>query len=289
VAVTLVVAVGLRDAESVDVAQGEVDAVFDAGALGATTSLAPTPVMAAASSTLPASTTSTSTTLPVLPRRTVVVGDSTAHSLATNAPKGLDAFLELADGSISGCSVQSDGRIRSSRDGFSWSFEACADWDTTWATAASDSGAEVALVVIGAWDVFDVEVDGRLVQFGTPAGDERFLAGVQRGIDALRAVGVHAALLEVPCMRPQDVEGAGVPALPERGDDSRVAHLNDLLRQAADANPGAATFITGPAAWCSDPGIASSLAYRWDGVHVYDEGAKLEFEAITTPLLQIPL
>jgi hypothetical protein len=147
----------------------------------------------------------------------------------------------------------------------------------------------VALVVIGAWDVFDVEVDGQLVQFGTPAGDERFLQGVQRGIDALRAVGVHAALLEVPCMRPQDVEGAGVPALPERGDDTRVAHLNDLLRKAAAANPGAATFVAGPTAWCDDPVIASSLAYRWDGVHVYDDGAKLEFEAITSPLLQIPL
>ena len=36
------------------------------------------------------------------------------------------------------------------------------------------------------------------------------------------------------CMRPIDVEGAGVPALPERGDDARIAHLNDLLAQVAD-------------------------------------------------------
>jgi hypothetical protein len=68
-----------------------------------------------------------------------------------------------------------------------------------------------------------------------------------------------------------------------------VAHLNDLLRTAAAANPGAATFVAGPTDWCNDPVIASSLAYRWDGVHVYDDGAKLEFEAITSPLLQIPL
>ena len=293
VTVALVVTVGLRDAETADVAQGEVDAVFDAGALdagalGATNSSVPT-LAASSSSTLPASTTSTSTTLPVLPRRTVVVGDSTAHSLATNAPKGLDTFLELTDGSISGCSVQSDGRIRSSREGFSWTFEGCVGWDQRWVDAAQEGDAEVALVVIGAWDVFDVEVDGQVVAFGTAAADARFLQGVQRGIDALRAVGVHAALLEVPCMRPQDVEGAGVPALPERGDDTRVAHLNDLLRKAAAANRGAATFVAGPAAWCNDPAIASSLAYRWDGVHVYDEGAKLEFEAITSPLLQIPL
>ena len=36
-------------------------------------------------------------------------------------------------------------------------------------------------------------------------------------------------------MRPIDVEGAGVPALPERGDDARIAHLNDLLVEVADS------------------------------------------------------
>jgi peptidoglycan/LPS O-acetylase OafA/YrhL len=302
VLVAFAVGVRLVKADPVDVAQGEIDAVFDAGAaleaaapsttLTSVTTLAGTATVAStgpSASTVPASTTSTSTTLPTLPRRTVIVGDSTAHSLAINAPNGLDAYLDLSDGSVSGCGVQADGRVRSARTGFNRSFDDCEGWEQRWAKAAKEHRAELAVVAIGAWEVFDVEVDGRLIPFGTPEADARITAGLQRGIDALRYVGTHAALIEVPCMRPQDVEGAGVPALPERGDDARVAHLNDLLRQVAAANPESVTFVAGPTAWCTDPVIAASLAYRWDGVHVYDEGAKLEFEAITSPLLQIPL
>src|SRR5690606_8390292 len=101
---------------------------------------------------------------------------------------------------------------------------------------------DVALVVIGAWDVFDVDLPSGRVTFGSSAADQLFRDNLQRGIDALAAVGTHVALLEVPCMRPQDVDGAGVPALPERGDDARVAHLNELLRAAASSNPATTTF-----------------------------------------------
>ena len=142
--------------------------------------------------------------------------------------------------------------------------------------------------MIGAWDVFDVEIDGEVVAFDSPSGDALFLAGLREGIDASTAAGAHVALLEVPCMRPQDVKGAGVPPLPERGDDARVAHVNELLRQAAAADPQRVTFVAGPREWCDDPAIASDLGYRWDGVHVYKPGAKLIFEAIAAPLLEIP-
>jgi hypothetical protein len=144
-------------------------------------------------------------------------------------------------------------------------------------------------VVLGAWDVFDVEQDGQTLAFATSANDKRFLVGVRNGVDALAAQGAHVALLEIACMRPQDVEGAGVPALPERGDDQRVAHLNDLLRQVAAADPERVTFVEGPDAWCADEAIAADLGYRWDGVHMYKPGAKLTYETIAPALLDIPV
>jgi hypothetical protein len=85
------------------------------------------------------------------------------------------------------------------------------------------------------------------------------------------------------------VEGAGVPALPERGDDARVAHVNDLLRQVAAANPGRVTFVEGPDEWCADEAIAADLGYRWDGVHVYKPGANLIYTSIADDLLAIPV
>jgi hypothetical protein len=142
-------------------------------------------------------------------------------------------------------------------------------------------------VVIGAWDVFDVRRDGSRVSFGSTQDDQYLSAQLHRGIAAVTATGSKVALLEVPCYR--NVDGGGLVALPERSDDQRTAHLNDLLRAAAADDPDHVVFVAGPKQWCSDPAIATDLGYRWDGVHYYRPGAKLVFDTITPALLQIPL
>ncbi len=222
------------------------------------------------------------------PARLVIVGDSQAHALAINLPSGIESAFTITDGSVEGCSVYTDGNVKSTRASFTRSFADCGGWSDKWAKAATKAHAQIALVVLGAWDVFDVEVGGRLIAFNTPAADKRFIDDLGIGVAALRAAGSKVALLEVPCMRPKDVKGAGVPALPERADDARVAHLNDLLRQVAAADPGNVSFVSGPTQWCNDPAIATDLGYRWDGVHVYKPGAKLIFETIAPALLAIP-
>ena len=277
--------------------QGNTEVVFDPNAALGTTTLptatsAPTVVT---DSTAPTDSTAATTTAPAvvtpvtpaaLPRSLVIVGDSMAYSLWRNLPDGIGSTFTAVDGSVEGCSVYDGGKAVSSRDGYTRNFGNCAGWDTKWANAAQ--GTDVALVVIGAWDVFDVEVDGQTLPFGSPGNDARFIAGVQRGVDALVGAGAKVALLEVACMRPQDVKGAGVPALPERGMDDHVGHLNDLLRQVAAANADTTTFVTGPPEYCVEP-TASDLAYRWDGVHAYKPGAKLTMEAIAQQLLAIPV
>ena len=270
--------------------------VFDPSALAATTTVTQMPddtVVTVPSTDASVGVATTTTSPPVvpsdLPRRMVIVGDSTAHSLAINMPDGIGSTFAIEDGSVEGCSVYDTGVAVSSRNGYTRTFSNCAGWDAEWVAAARRSNAQLALVVIGAWDVFDVEIDGQVVPFGTAANDARFTAGVQRGIDALVGAGVKVALLEIPCMRPQDVKGAGVPALPERGMDDHVARLNDLLRQVAAANPATTTFVSGPPEYCADPAIASDLAYRWDGVHAYKPGAKLTIEAAASALLAIPV
>ena len=222
------------------------------------------------------------------PRRVVVVGDSQAHALAINLPDGIDDTLDVTDGSVEGCSVYDEGTLQTERDGYFLSFGRCDGWQDEWADAADDADAEVALVVLGAWDVFDFELDdGTDLEFGTSEWDEYVTENLQSGIDTLAAEGTSVALLEVPCMRPQDVEGSGVPALPERGDDERVAHLNDLWRDVAAANPDTVTFVEGPTEWCDDEDVSSDTAYRWDGVHVYTPGANLIYTTIAPTLLTL--
>ena len=298
----LVMAIGvrLRAADPVDVAKddtvvefelpGDVDPVRTVAPTEPTSAGTPATSDTAGSATTPVADSTTTTTLPSLPRSVVIVGDSQAHSLAINLPDGIESTFTISDGSVEGCGVLTDGNVRSSRSSFNRSLSDCAGFAEKWGQAAGSSAAQVALVVIGAWDVFDVEVDGTLIPFGSAEADQRFLTGLRSGIDALLAAGSHVALLEIACMRPQDVEGAGVPALPERGDDARVAHVNDLMRQAANDDPtGRITFVSGPPQWCTDETISADLGYRWDGVHVYKPGANLIYTAIAPALLAIPL
>jgi hypothetical protein len=221
-----------------------------------------------------------------LPRRVVVVGDSQASSLVKNAPKGLGSTFALTNGAVEGCGLVDDGSIRTAAAGFLRSFGNCRGWPEQWAASARSAKAQVALVVIGAWDVFDIAQDTGLLAFGSPRHDAYLVAQLQRGIDALAAAGSKVALLEVPCYEP--VDGGGLIALPERGDERRTDHLNRLLRTAAAANPGVVTFVDGPREWCQDRTISTDLAYRWDGVHYYRPGAKLVFDTIAGQLVAIP-
>ena len=100
-----------------------------------------------------------------------------------------------------------------------------------WAQAAA--GTDVALVVVGAWDVFDV-VDGDTTYgFATPEGDALFVTNLESGIDAMLAEGTNVGLLEVACMRPQDVEGRVSRRFPSAVTMLVWPHVNDLLRETA--------------------------------------------------------
>jgi peptidoglycan/LPS O-acetylase OafA/YrhL len=290
-ATSAVVTVGLvggrlATADPVDIVTGGKDvpvAKFAdlAPVAAAAPSTAPTP----ASSSVPAAGSATAGTLPsTQPRRVVVVGDSQANALVKNAPSGLASTLTLSNGSLDGCGIVDDGKVVTDAH-FRRNFGDCQGWPDKWALSASAAHAQLALVVLGAWEVFSLDREGGRLTFGSPEHDAYLLAQLERGTGALVGAGAKVALLEIPCYHP--VDGGGLTALPERGDVERTGHLNQLLRQAAAADPAHVTFVSGPKQWCDDPAIATDLAYRWDGVHYYRPGAKLVFDTITPQLLAI--
>ena len=232
----------------------------------------------------------TSTTIATLPRKLVIVGDSQARSLAVNKPSGIKKTFVITDGSIDGCGVYNKGGgVGGTNGNFRRNFANCVGFEKSWAKSARKAKADVALVVIGAWEVLDLKFGSSTLVFNTPAADAMFRSQVRIGVNALRATGATVALLEVPCMRPVTSKGGPVPALPQRGDDTRTGHLNDLLREIAAPEDDGVFFVSGPKEWCSDPKISTSLSYRWDGVHAYKPGAKLIFETIATSILQLPV
>ena len=247
------------------------------------------PTTVASPSSLPAASTTT-TTIAKLPRKLLIVGDSQAHALAINKPSGIEKTFVITDGSIDGCGIYDRGvGVGGTNGNFRRNFANCVGFEKSWAKSATKAKADVALVVIGAWEVLDLKINGFTFAFNTSPADTMFRTQMRRGINALRATGTTVALLEVACMRPVDSKGGPVPALPQRGDDMRTRHLNDLLREIAAPEDDGVFFVSGPKEWCNDPKISTSLSYRWDGVHAYKPGAKLIFETIANSILQLPV
>jgi hypothetical protein len=105
-------------------------------------------------------------------------------------------------------------------------------------------------------------------------------------VAALRESGSQVALAELPCYRPRTTNPRPPGYWPERGDDARTRHVNDLLRQVTD---GVHVFtVTPPSAFCTDPSIGDNHRYRYDGTHYLQPGAKLWFDAIIPRLLTLP-
>ena len=263
---------------------GTTTTVATDGATGPTTATAPA---ADASPTSAAAPDPTTTAGPPPPTRVVLVGDSQAHSLYINQPPGLSSTLAVTDGAVEGCGLFADGTLQSTRPGWSKGVGDCKTWPAKWAASAKAADAQVALVMLGAWDVFDLRRPTGWLVFGSEPHDAELNARIADGIAALKGAGAKVAFLEVPCFRPVDNAQSPVPALPERGDDRRTAHLNALFKAAAAADPTNVFFVPGPTAWCTDENVANDLSYRWDGVHVFKPGAKLVFETIAPALAAI--
>ncbi|MFM7489172.1 MAG: acyltransferase family protein [Actinomycetota bacterium] len=228
----------------------------------------------------------TTTTLPPLPRRIAVVGDSQAYALWVNRPDGIEAFFDLTDGSIQGCGVYVEGVGIANDGAYRRPFDECGTFTKRWLRAAEKNDAEIALVVLGAWEILDLKIDGMTLQVGSTTADQIFERQLRFAIDTLRADGLVVALLEVPCFRPVD---SWDDAILDRADDSHAAHLNDLMRDVVASYESGVHFVEGPDQWCDASPEAIDLDYRYDGVHVYRRGAKLVFETIAEQLLRIPV
>jgi hypothetical protein len=206
-------------------------------------------------------------------------------TLLINKPNGLDKALTTSNSTVEGCGVLL-GTIHS-RTGYSRDLSAdCGSWPDQWTKNAAVHNPQIAVVEIGAWDVFDDTVNGHDLTFGSPDWDGYFSRQLAAGIKILTRSGAQVALMGVPCYRP--IAAGGLPLLPERGDDSRTRHLNTLLAAAAARSPQRVFMIHPPAAFCNDRRIANDTAYRWDGTHYYKPGAALVFQVITPQLLAIP-
>ncbi|WP_344657280.1 acyltransferase family protein [Catenulispora subtropica] len=222
---------------------------------------------------------------PAHPPRVALIGDSQGMTLALNSPPDTSAYLTLLDATTEGCGLLG-GRISSSAGDRRDLDAECGHTLASWAKRIQRDRADDAVLMIGAWDLFDEKVDGKTLAFGTPDWDAYFTDRLTAAVTALKATGLpRLDLALLPCYRPVRTSGASGGLWPERGDDSRTAHVNSLLSAYAKAPAHHVRALYPPPEFCQDPVISASRAYRWDGVHYYKPGARLYLRTAIPQLL----
>jgi len=219
--------------------------------------------------------------------RVAFFGDSQGDGLLRNQPTDLGNYIDAVDATIEGCGILL-GRMESRSGERRNLTSSCGNWRSTWVDRVHQYDPDLSVIMIGAWDVFDIIVDGtgERVPFGSPKWDQIFNDALDQAISALRGGKQPVALALLPCYRPVEAnKGRGAGYWPERGEDDRTRHVNDLLRAAADSYRSGVYTLEPPGVFCTDESIAQDLSYRWDGIHFARKGAALYFQTILPHIL----
>ncbi len=207
-------------------------------------------------------------------RRVVVVGDSVAMTLAEGLRStGVDHGIFVRNEGTLGCGISHGGRMWYYGRAEPFGAE-CARWPERWRTAVTEFDPDVAVVLIGATDAYDREIDGRWLDFGSPELDALLVRELHAAVDVLAARGAHVVLLTVPYYEhryavntPDDIDRSVF-------NPARVDHLNTLLRTVDVTDPRATVIDLNR--FLSPDGqiheVLDGVVMQGDGVHFTPEG-----------------
>jgi len=208
-----------------------------------------------------------------------IYGDSTALRLAlgfgawvrvTGLARGEGGVTEL------GCGLMPDDHYARLRyDGEADTAEACATVDESWAADIAATDPDIAVVLVGPWEVADWrdEQNAEWVHIGQPDFDAQEKAEIHEAVDILSAGGAEVYWLTSPriAIGTQD----GVPPAFERpaSNPLRMARFNTLLAEVAAERPDDVTVIDLADHLRSTPGGEMDPVSRPDGIHLTWEAA----------------
>jgi peptidoglycan/LPS O-acetylase OafA/YrhL len=235
------------------------------------------------------------------PLRALMVGDSVAATLgfgfgSVNLDPGLlgsfvDPNLDLStltedivlwNRGILGCRLFAEPS-RDANRGVEPETNGCPDPVADWGSAVTEFDPEVAVVSVGAWEVFDRRFGDRWVSWGEPEFDRRFERRMTEVLDSLTGNGARAVLLTAPLPNRD-------PSKPDQAasqtDPDRFRHLNGLLRDVARGRADT-TIVDMAGEMCAEGECGKSDYLRYDGLHFSAAGALQVARWITPQLTEL--
>ena len=175
--------------------------------------------------------------------RVAVLGDSVAWRLgfSLEAAQPEQAYgVRLDNAAIVGCGVlattqyRAEGTADPMADACNPSAPPAARWPALWQGALRQFRPDVALVLVGRWEVMDRLIGGAWAHIGQPAVDAQVRAALERAVGVASSTGAYVELLTAPCFSSGE-QPDGRP-WPEDA-PARLARFNQLVDQVAATHP----------------------------------------------------
>ncbi len=155
----------------------------------------------------------------------------------------------------------------------------CHGWPATWSAMVGTEHPAVVGLLMGRWEVFDHELDGRWTHVGEPDWDAHLLAAMNQAVDVLSSRGAAVVLFTTPYCSPLSGDDPnGVEYVENQ--PARVDAYNALVRQVAAEHPGTVTvFDLNQALTVTKdvytPTVDGVVARSSDGIHITLAGGEL--------------
>jgi hypothetical protein len=116
----------------------------------------------------------------------------------------------------------------------------CDGWEDRWRRDVAEFDPELTVLQVGAWEIFDREVDGEAVPFGSPPSDALVDGVLDRAVGALGSGGAPVAVVTTPpLLRDDGTNGREWT----QNETWRTDHFNDRLRALAARHPATVRIV----------------------------------------------
>lgn len=225
--------------------------------------------------------------------RVAFFGDSTAMTLSLSLAYQLESTGRgVASQSVVelGCGLLRDGVFRVGQRQFERP-EHCSDRDSSWSEAIAKGGPDIAVVLVGPWEVPDRKLPGETGwrHLGDPVLDDLLLKEMLESVDLLAAEGSLVVWLTSPQYESRNSLTGQTPNPPyPESDPDRMERLNELIFELPELRPGLIHVVDLAAHMKTLPGGPLDPEYRPDGTHWSLLGAqRIAHEWLVAELLRV--
>ena len=216
----------------------------------------------------------------------LVVGDSVGASLTVSFPRGDFPEWSIADETTTGCGLAA--QHLAFEDTIGAENPACTGQEARWRHAVEVTHPDAVVMSVGAWEVFDHFLRGRIVRYDTDTYRDYLLRRLKGARRVLTAGGAQLFIPAVPCYNQPSFALQNVDIAPIRNDPARAAVVNDALATFDDRYDDVTVIDDRP--WLCPGGVEvaqfNGIQIRKDGVHYTLKGGGAFWRQVLMPAIE---